>query len=107
MILALAQAMHRRSAACHNIGTLTPRPRLIWYSSPPLASPHPPAPLLSSPSADCHVVDLRDNAGGFFRGGVDTAALFLDADTPIVSVINKDGLQVSVVARRAAVRMLP
>lgn len=43
--------------------------------------------------ADCHVVDLRDNAGGFFRAGVDTAALFLDEGTPIVSVVNKDGLQ--------------
>ena len=43
--------------------------------------------------ADCHVVDLRDNAGGYFRGGVDTAALFLDEGSPVVSVVNKDGLQ--------------
>jgi len=43
--------------------------------------------------ADCHVVDLRDNAGGFFRAGVDTAALFLEEGSAVVSVVNKDGLQ--------------
>jgi len=43
--------------------------------------------------ADCHVVDLRDNAGGFFRAGVDTAGLFLEEGNAIVSVVNKDGLQ--------------
>ena len=53
--------------------------------------------------ADCHVVDLRDNAGGFFRAGVDTAALFLDQDTPIVSVINKDGVQDSFKAEKEGV----
>jgi len=53
--------------------------------------------------ADCHVVDLRDNAGGFFRAGVDTAALFLDQDTPIVSVVNKDGVQDSFKAEKEGV----
>mmetsp|Transcript_43725 Transcript_43725/g.138204 ORF Transcript_43725/g.138204 Transcript_43725/m.138204 type:complete len:469 (-) Transcript_43725:1230-2636(-) len=43
--------------------------------------------------ATCHVLDLRDNAGGYFRAGVDTAALFLPAGKPIVYVVNKDGLQ--------------
>lgn len=39
--------------------------------------------------ATCHVLDLRDNAGGYFRAGVDTAALFLPAGKPIVYVVNK------------------
>lgn len=41
--------------------------------------------------ATCDVVDLRDNAGGFFRGGVDTAGLFLGKGAVEVYVINKDG----------------
>lgn len=42
---------------------------------------------------NCHVIDLRDNAGGFFRAGVDTAGLFLDAGKQAVFVVNKDGVQ--------------
>ena len=53
--------------------------------------------------ADCHVVDLRDNAGGFFRAGVETAGLFLEEGNPIVSVINKDGLQDSFKAEKDGV----
>lgn len=40
----------------------------------------------------CRVIDLRDNAGGFFRAGVDTASLFLPAGKSEVSVINKNGV---------------
>ena len=53
--------------------------------------------------ANCHIVDLRDNAGGFFRAGVETAGLFLEEGNPIVSVINKDGLQDSFKAEKDGV----
>jgi len=39
----------------------------------------------------CRVVDLRDNAGGFFRAGVDAASIFLEAGKQEVSVVNKAG----------------
>jgi carboxyl-terminal processing protease len=38
------------------------------------------------------VVDLRGNPGGLLPGGVDTAALFLDANAPVVFVADKKGV---------------
>lgn len=38
------------------------------------------------------VLDLRGNPGGLLPGGVDTAALFLDANTPVVFVADKKGV---------------
>ena len=46
---------------------------------------------------------MSDNAGGFFRAGVETAGLFLEEGNPIVSVINKDGLQDSFKAEKDGV----
>lgn len=39
-----------------------------------------------------YVLDLRGNPGGLLPGGVDTAALFLDANLPVVFVVNKSGV---------------
>ena len=38
------------------------------------------------------VLDLRGNPGGLLPGGVDTASLFLDANKPVVFVVNKSGV---------------
>lgn len=39
------------------------------------------------------ILDLRDNPGGYFPGGVDVARLFVKASTPIVYVVDKNGVQ--------------
>lgn len=39
-----------------------------------------------------YVLDLRGNPGGLLPGGVDTASLFLDANKPVVFVVNKSGV---------------
>lgn len=46
-----------------------------------------------APTLQRLVVDLRDNPGGYFLGGVDTARLFLPADATIVYVANRDGVE--------------
>ncbi|KAI0567473.1 Peptidase S41 [Gracilaria domingensis] len=38
------------------------------------------------------ILDLRNNSGGYFPGGVDVARLFLKAGTPIVYVMDKSGV---------------
>ena len=38
------------------------------------------------------VFDIRGNPGGLLPGGVDTASLFLDANEPVVFVVNKKGI---------------
>lgn len=38
------------------------------------------------------VLDLRGNPGGLLPGGVDTASLFLEANKPVVFVVNKKGV---------------
>lgn len=39
------------------------------------------------------VLDLRNNPGGYFSGGVDVARLFLKSGDPIVYVLDKNGIQ--------------
>lgn len=39
------------------------------------------------------VLDLRNNPGGYFPGGVDVARLFMKAETPVVFVVDKNGIQ--------------
>jgi carboxyl-terminal processing protease len=39
------------------------------------------------------VIDCRGNPGGLLPGGVDTASLFLDANEPVVFVVNKNSVQ--------------
>ena len=39
-----------------------------------------------------YLLDLRGNPGGLLPGGVDTASLFLDANKPVVFVVNKSGV---------------
>lgn len=39
------------------------------------------------------VLDLRNNPGGYFPAGVDVARLFIKSDTPIVYVVDKNGVQ--------------
>ena len=38
------------------------------------------------------VLDVRGNPGGLLPGGVDTASLFLEANKPVVYVVNKNGI---------------
>lgn len=38
------------------------------------------------------ILDLRNNPGGYFPGGVDVARLFMKAETPIVFVVDKNGI---------------
>lgn len=47
---------------------------------------------LRSQGAKAWVVDLRNNPGGYFPGGVDVARLFLPVDTPIVYVVDRHGV---------------
>lgn len=39
------------------------------------------------------VLDLRNNPGGYFPAGVDVARLFMKSGTPIVYVVDKNGIQ--------------
>lgn len=39
------------------------------------------------------VIDLRNNPGGYFPGGIDVARLFIKKQTPIVFVVDKNGIQ--------------
>jgi len=47
---------------------------------------------LKKKGASAFVLDLRGNPGGLLPGGVDTASLFLDANKPVVFVVNKNGI---------------
>jgi carboxyl-terminal processing protease len=47
---------------------------------------------LRSQGATAYLMDLRGNPGGLLPGGVDTAGLFLEADAPVVFVVNKAGI---------------
>jgi Periplasmic protease len=48
---------------------------------------------LKKKGAEALVLDLRGNPGGLLPGGVDTAALFLEANKPVVFVVDKRGVQ--------------
>jgi len=48
---------------------------------------------LKKQGATSFVLDVRGNPGGLLPGGVDTAALFLPADKPVVFVVDKKGIQ--------------
>jgi len=48
---------------------------------------------LKKKGAEAFVLDVRGNPGGLLPGGVDTAALFLPANTPLVFVVDKKGIQ--------------
>lgn len=47
---------------------------------------------LKKKGAVAFVIDVRGNPGGLLPGGADTAALFLDANKPLVFVVNKKGV---------------
>jgi carboxyl-terminal processing protease len=47
---------------------------------------------LKKKGAQAYVIDVRGNPGGLLPGGADTAALFLDANKPLVFVVNKKGV---------------
>jgi carboxyl-terminal processing protease len=47
---------------------------------------------LKKQGAQSFVIDVRGNPGGLLPGGVETASLFLDADKPVVYVVNKKGV---------------
>ena len=51
---------------------------------------------LRKKGAEAYVLDVRGNPGGLLPGGVDTAALFLEANKPLVFVVDKKGVQVSI-----------
>lgn len=48
---------------------------------------------LRKKGAEAYVLDVRGNPGGLLPGGVDTAALFLEANKPLVFVVDKKGVQ--------------
>ena len=47
---------------------------------------------LKKKGASNFVLDLRGNPGGLLPGGVDTASLFLEANKPVVFVVDKKGI---------------
>lgn len=47
---------------------------------------------LRKKGAKTMVMDLRGNPGGLLPGGVDTASLFLESNSPVVFVVNKQGI---------------
>lgn len=48
---------------------------------------------LKSMNAERYILDLRNNPGGYFPAGVDVARLFYRANSPIVYVVDKNGIQ--------------
>ena len=48
---------------------------------------------LKSKGAESFVLDVRGNPGGLLPGGVDTAAIFLEANKPVVFVVDKKGVK--------------
>lgn len=55
----------------------------------------------SPPPLQRLIVDLRDNPGGYFPGGIDAARLFLPDDTVIVYVARRDGIQDEILTNAA------
>jgi len=47
---------------------------------------------LKKKGAQSFVIDVRGNPGGLLPGGVDTASLFLNANKPVVFVVDKKGV---------------
>ncbi len=47
---------------------------------------------LKKKGATAFVIDVRGNPGGLLPGGVDTAGLFLEANKPVVFVVDKKGM---------------
>lgn len=47
---------------------------------------------LKSKGATNFVLDMRGNPGGLLPGGIDTASLFLEANKPVVFVVDKKGV---------------
>ena len=47
---------------------------------------------LKKKGAQSFVIDVRGNPGGLLPGGVDTVSLFLDANKPVVFVVDKKGI---------------
>lgn len=47
---------------------------------------------LKGKGAQDFVIDLRNNPGGLLPGGTDTAAMFLEANKPLVFVVDKKGM---------------
>lgn len=47
---------------------------------------------LKQKGAEEFVIDVRNNPGGLLPGGTDTAALFLEANKPLVFVVDKKGI---------------
>ena len=47
---------------------------------------------LKKKGANNFVLDLRGNPGGLLPGGVDTASIFLEANKPVVFVVDKKGI---------------
>jgi carboxyl-terminal processing protease len=48
---------------------------------------------LKGKGAESFVLDVRGNPGGLLPGGVDTAAIFLEANKPVVFVVDKKGVK--------------
>jgi len=48
---------------------------------------------LKKKGAESFVLDVRGNPGGLLPGGTDTAAIFLEANKPLVFVVDKKGVQ--------------
>ena len=47
---------------------------------------------LQKKGAQAFLIDVRGNPGGLLPGGVDTASLFLEANKPVVFVVDKKGI---------------
>jgi len=47
---------------------------------------------LKKKGAEDFVIDVRNNPGGLLPGGTDTAGLFLEANKPLVFVVDKKGV---------------
>jgi carboxyl-terminal processing protease len=47
---------------------------------------------LKKKGAQAFLIDVRGNPGGLLPGGVDTASLFLEANKPVVFVVDKKGI---------------
>lgn len=53
---------------------------------------------IGKPKIERLILDLRNNPGGYFPGGVDVARLFVRTGTPIVYVVDKSGVQDEITA---------
>eukprot|EP00178_Gracilaria_changii_P013710 TRINITY_DN3868_c0_g1_i1.p1 TRINITY_DN3868_c0_g1~~TRINITY_DN3868_c0_g1_i1.p1 ORF type:complete len:449 (+),score=64.88 TRINITY_DN3868_c0_g1_i1:772-2118(+) len=90
-------SMTRENLKLKSVKSSMPKPRELYikikqFNSTTAADLKAALEEYDSKQIDHIILDLRNNSGGYFPGGVDVARLFLKSGTPIVYVIDKSGV---------------